>query len=265
MKEFLGKHVSITSNNKVFKGVLYNANDTHIEIKTSRNNVKLSINDIQNMEIECEENKTAKKDVLDEKEMYSLFYDSFNFYGPTEDQFILYVCNALHKTVKDAKNIKIIVGSDDIFGQIGLCFARMIIRTGKNVFVNVRTPLMSLNSSKHYQLLKNNHQENLKLVEYAEEDENSCIYETVLIAANRNALERISFAYSDEIRYMIVDCASKNEFTNYFAFGLGFIPDTYKNYKNNFFIVDVGFSSELCNKHGIDDKFTASIRKVKIN
>ncbi|OQS53922.1 hypothetical protein EHP00_892 [Ecytonucleospora hepatopenaei] len=263
MKEFLGKQVVVSCNNKVIKGLLIDVNDSLVEIKTQQNTNKVNINEIQNMEVEMDESFLPKKDVLNEKEMYSLFYDAFTIYGPTEEQFVQLVINALIKTTKEAQTVKIIVGSDDIFGAIGFTFARSIMRNAKKVYVEIQTEITSLKNTMHFQLLKNSKQENLIIADFIDENENETKYDTVLLAYNRNYKYDIN--KNTTARILIIDCPSTNPYTNYFAFGLGFLPDTSRVFKNNFYVIDTSFSSVLCKKHGIDNNFSSSLKKIRMN
>lgn len=191
--------------------------------------------------------------------MYALFYEAFNIYGPFEDQFIYSVANALKKFMRDisSSSIKIIVASDDIFGRIGLCFARIALGRARCLSVELQCDLFDLCSLKY----KNAYLNSGGVFDSQSTEENS--YSLLLFACNRNCKFQKSEYSANQI--ILLDIPSVVDIPVFTGLGLGFIPENYKLCNRSCYVIDVGLGSVLAKKYKLPQSYKNSLVKLDLS
>ena len=113
-------------------------------------------------------------------------------------------------------SLKIIVGSDGIFGQIGLSFARIALGRAKCLSVELQCDLFDLSSLKYkYEYLNSG-----GVSDYQSAEENS--YSLLLNACSRNCkFERSGYS---SIQIILLDIPLNVDIPVFTGFRLGFIP-----------------------------------------
>lgn len=166
MVDYIGKKVIVKTEKGILEGLLvsYNEEEGKLSIEDSLCIRKeLGFMDVIDLNTIDSQNKSPNGEPLNEIQMHTLFYEAFNIYGPLEDNFCWLVASALKKFLKDiaTSKVKIVIGSDDIFGRIGLCFARLLFEKAEKVdvflscdlfdFRTLRYKDMFLNSGGHFE------------------------------------------------------------------------------------------------------------------
>lgn len=289
---FIGKHVLIKTESGEFSGrlIAYNEENGKILLEDSYN-ITNELDILNVLEVQLTDNNTAdthnivcekdnmvnnteniviSKDTfitmnqntisyLNEETMHELFNDAFNIYGPFEDNFCATITMGLKKFIKDpfSAKIKIVVGSDDIFGRIGLCFARSLIGRVESLDVEIRCTIKDLKTFKYLNSYKNS----------SGVFTNECPpfrtnYTMVLFATNRHCNFELHNAVSDYIILLDIPKVVNFPFT---GLGLGFKPENYRTCSRFYYLLDVGFPSVLCKKYFIPSYFKNSLVKELIS
>lgn len=259
MEEFVGKELRVGTTKGPIEGVMcvFDKDNGIITIQNTAGKHELyfddviSVNMVESDGTSCQ----AETKALKEADMYALFYEAFNIYGPFEDHFIFAVAISLKKFLRDfsASSIKIVVGSDDVFGRIGLCFARLALGRAECVSVELRCDLNELKSQKYRNAFENSG---------GYFDSVSKSFSLALFACNRNGnFEMNGFSSAQTI---ILDIPRSLPFTNFTGVGLGFIPENSAVCTKPYYLLDVGFGSVLCQKYGIPSKYKNSLVKMDI-
>lgn len=259
MEEFIGKKIKVGTSKGLFEGKM-NFIDKNLGTISISNNIGIqsfNFDEILTLsEVKCSQDNNNQIP-LKETDMYSLFYEAFNVFGPFEDHFILSVSQSLKKFLRDftASSIKIIIGSDDVFGRIGLCFARIALDRVSKLDIDVKCNL-----------------NDLKTLQYKNAYENSggCFtsnfekanYSMILFACNRN------YNFKDEnptaSQVLILDIPSSLPFQAFTGVGLGFIPEHANICNKIFYLFDVGFGCTLCKKYKLPCKYKNSLVKIDL-
>lgn len=207
-------------------------------------------------------NSLVVESVMDEKglkeeDMYRLFYDAFNIYGPFEDSFCSTIANSLRKFVKDPMlaRVRIIVGSDDIFGRIGLCMARVLLDRTERLVVECPCCITDLRTLRYSNAFLNS---GGVFAEEPASDGNTL----TLFACDRK-FDFSSYTLSSG-QILLLDIPSAVPFPTFVGIGLGFRPENYSVCQRYFYQIDAGFGAVLCNKHRICSKYKNSLVRVDI-
>ncbi len=259
---FIGKKVCIKTEGGDFYGRLtaFNKEDGKIIVEDSYNISKeldlLKVNEVKLLESQFGDFQVNKNhEPLSEEKMYELFDDAFNVYGPFEDSFCTIISLALKKFIKDivSAKIKIIIGSDDVFGRIGLCFASLLIGRVADLDVEIKCTVKNVKTLKYLNAYENSGGS-------IKENESSAksSYSLILFAANRNFDFNIDNSVSNHV--LILDIPKKVNFL-FTGLGLGFKPENYKTCTRFYYLVDAGYPSFLCNKYNIPMYFKNSLVK----
>ncbi|KAL6121544.1 hypothetical protein NUSPORA_01512 [Nucleospora cyclopteri] len=264
MKEHIGKSVMAKTPKSIVKGVLQGFDEENgiLFIGLQKKVIQLSAENVINLEVQGEAQSNCEQIIspLQEKEMYSLFYDAFNFTGPFEDAFIHQAAVSLIKFTKNMKSIKIIVGSDDVFGRIGLHFARIMWeKTNSKIYketavsIEIVCCLETIKSKCYLSLI----QEDLF------NEDNGQNHDLVIFGTNRN-LQFSKIQFNDQSTYVFIDIPAKITCKKFFGVGLGFIPEHFKSCFPFFYIFDMFFPSELIQKYHLVTDFANSIIKKSV-
>ncbi|EED44448.1 hypothetical protein EBI_26129 [Enterocytozoon bieneusi H348] len=263
MLEFLGKEIILTVGGKTISGIFHKIsnNDEIIEVLDNNKIVTVNIKNIENIELvynkinqnDCHIIKEKQANTLNEQEMYNLFYDAFNTYGPTEDQFIIQGAIGILKIIKDKKKIKIIIGSDDVFGRIGLCLARLLLqkKDTHKITVVVLCNIKNIDTVKYKYMYLNNGGIISLLNDNNEVDQ-------IIFASNRN-FEFQKICHGEQVVYLYFDVPEIQPFRKALGVGFGFTPNTFSNCKSHFYIIDMSFSNVLYNMYNIKETFNYSV------
>lgn len=262
MADYIGKKVLLKTEAGNLSGKLtsFNKDAGKLILEDSYNiSNELDLLDILEVQlIDIQPYTSNDKNALDENTMHSLFYDAFNVYGPFEDNFCSIIATSLKKFLRDMNSakIKIIIGSDDLFGRIGLCFARMLIGRVQSLDVEVKCDISDLRSCRYMQAFKNSGGSLLSL------QVSSAPYTLLLFACNRD----FDFDLQDCISNLILVLDIPQELPFLFTgLGLGFKPENYRACPKFYYLVDVGFSPILCDKYGIPKHFKSSLNRENVN
>lgn len=265
MTDYIGKKVVITTENGVVHGKLtsFNKDSGKLTLEDSYNiSNELDLVDIVEVQME-EDRRGSTKDPgaeqgLKEEDMYSLFYDAFNVYGPFEDNFCSVITTSLKKFIKDTttSRIRIVVGTDDIFGRVGLCFARFLLDRVEHLDVECACEIHDLRTQRYVNAFINC---GGCFVEQSAQEQ----YTMVVFACNR------SFDFSQRSPHsglvLLLDLPPKVPFASFTGLGLGFTPEHYNVCPKSFYLVDAGFGSVLCNKYKICKSYKSSLVKIDIS
>lgn len=254
MEAYIGKNLQIKTTTGVFEGIMESINTESGLISIINQNTRkiLKFDDVQSLEL------VDIMKPLSEQDMYSVFYEAFNVFGPLEDHFIYTVAVSLKKFLKDfsTSSIKIIIGSDDIFGRIGLCFARLALGRSEHLSVDLKCDLLEIKSISYKSIYENSGGE-FNLVD-------SCSnYSLTLFACNRNFNFKEHEISSTQI--IILDIPSVAPFSIFTGIGLGFIPENSSVCNKFFYLLDVGFGTQLCKKYNLPSKLKNSLLRMEVN
>lgn len=259
MEEYVGKKLKILTSKGHFEGIM-NQFDKKIGIISLQSQFgvdEFNFDEIINVNIIEETNEFNDSKPLKEADMYALFYEAFNVYGPFEDHFIFSVAVVLKKFLRDfsAASIKIIIGSDDIFGRIGLCFARLSLGKTALLSVDLKSEIYDLKTMQY----KNAFENSGGIFNLKQSTEN---YYLRLFASNRNYAFESDGNTSNQT--ILLDIPETLPFSNFTGIGLGFVPENFKVCNRFFYLLDVGFGPVLCKKYKIPSKYKSSLVKVDL-
>lgn len=256
MEIYEGQILKVKTENNDYEGVLtkFDKENGKVIIEKDMKKYEMNFNDILNISLLQQDISEEKP--LSESDMYTLFYEAFNIYGPFEDHFIYSVASALKKFMREmsSSTIKIIVGSDDIFGRIGLCFARIALGRVKSLSVELHCDLFDLSTLKY----KNAYLNSGGIFDQHSSDENS--YSLVLFASNRNFKFESSGYSSNQI--ILLDIPQTVNIPVFTGLGLGFIPENYKLCNRSCYVVDVGLGSILTKKYKLFQNYKNTLMKL---
>ncbi|KAM0680640.1 hypothetical protein GINT2_001328 [Glugoides intestinalis] len=259
MESFVGKNLRVKTAEKLYEGKMNEVNCLNGIIKMELNSkqpLELKFTEILNISLADEEEVGAEMP-LKEADMYLLFFEAFNIFGPFEDQFVSTVANSLKKFIRELSTarVKILVGSDDIFGRIGLCFARLLLDKTLELSVEIRCELNDLRTMKYQNAFLNSGGGfNLQKIEETG-------YTTVLFATNRHG----DFSFENELsgQVLLLDIPQAPVFSNFIGLGLGFIPEHYQSCKKFYYLIDVSFGAALAKKFKLPQNFKNSLVKIE--
>lgn len=255
MEDYIGRNLKIKTIEGSVEGILETFDKESGIITILNQNIKkvLNFDDVTGLDL----NETPKDGPLKEEDMYSLFYEAFNIYGPIEEHFVLSVASALKKFIKDLStaSIKIIIGSDDVFGRIGLAFARIIYGRVANLSIEFRSEIRETKT----QLYKNMYTNSGGVFTNTSQN----VFSLVLFASNRHSdfgMKNMSTSQT-----ILLDIPSSLPFINFTALGLGFIPENSQLSTKFFYLLDVGFGIHLCKKYGLPTTYKNSLMRIEPN
>lgn len=260
MEEYVGKRLKLSTQKGAFEGIM-NQFDKKLGILSLQGQFgteEFNFDEILSVNT-MEENDEAIENVpLKEADMYALFYEAFNIYGPFEDHFIFSAALSLKKFLRDlsSASVKIIIGSDDVFGRIGLCFARLALGKTAYLSVDIKCDLFDLKTLQYKNALENSGGFfNLK--------SDAANYSMRLFACNRN----FNFEAGGETanQTILLDLPASIPFSNFTGIGLGFAPENFSICNKFYYLLDVGFGPVLSKKYKIPSKYKNSLVKVDIS
>lgn len=259
MECFEGQFLKVKTEKNTIEGVMtcFDKEKGKIIIENADKKYEMNFDEVLDVFLPKEE--VSEEKPLNESDMYALFYEAFNIYGPFEEQFVYSVASSLKKFMRDiaACNIKIVIESDDVFGRIGLCFARMILGRSKDLSVELRCNLFDFNTLKYKSAFLNS---GGKFDDISDDIKS---YSLVLFACNRNCSFNLNGCSSSQI--IILDIPSKIDISGFTGLGLGFIPENYSHCNRSCYVVDVGFGSILTKKYNLPHNFKNSLVKIDLN
>lgn len=257
MEEYLGKCLRIQTEAGCFEGKMHSidAENGKIILEGSNRHHELKFNEITNVSLLEQETEALP---LKETDMHLLFYEAFNMFGPFEDQFIYTIACALKKFFKDitTASIKIIVGSDDIFGKIGLCFARIILNRARSVTVELRCELHTLDALKYKNAFVNSGG-------YFSHPPAEGSFAMILFAANRHSNFELATCTSSQI--ILLDIPKSIGLQNFIGLGIGFVPENLTTCNRFYYLIDVGFGDVLAKKYKLPRCFKNSLMKIEVH
>lgn len=270
MSSFIGKEVAIRTELGTVQGKLlqFDKESGRILIEDAGKSTKeLDLLDVLEVNLMGTELTAANSDSppgiapifgqpITENDMHSLFYEAFNVYGPFEDSFCATISLAIKKFLRDVSSSKIcvIVGSDDIFGRVGLCFARTILGKCRTLDVLLQTDICDLRTVRYREAFLNSGGHFLEQQREA--------YTMVLFACNRHHLMNNPPKGSISL---LVDLPNKAPPFPFTGLGLGFVPENYTICSKLYYIIDVGFGAVLANKYGAANGMRGSLVKMEMN
>lgn len=258
MEEFIGRELRVSTANGFTEGVMcaFDKSKGIMAIQNAAGTHELCFDDVVGVSL-AESNTSVESEtkVLRETDMYALFYEAFNIYGPFEDHFIFAAAVSLKKFLRDfsASSIKIVVGSDDVFGRIGLCFARLALGRAECVSVELRCDLNELKSLQYRNAFESSG---------GDFDTASRTFSLALFACNRHSDFEMSGFSSAQV--IVLDIPRSLPFTNFTGVGLGFVPENSATCTKPYYLLDVGFGLVLCQKYGIPSKYKNSLVKMDV-
>lgn len=259
METYLGKNLKVKTADILYQGKMsgFDTEKGIVVLENNLNKQELKFDDILSISL-AEDPEESMEAPLKESDMYLLFYEAFNIFGPFEEHFVCLVGNAVKKFIREIStaNIKIIVGSDDVFGRIGFSFARSILDKAKSVSVEVRCTINDLNTMKYQNAFINSG----GLLEESSGEEKS--YSMIIFASNRNGNFNLDRNSSNQV--IVLDIPETLQFNNFIGLGLGFIPENYMKCNRFYYIVDVGFGFPLAKKYKLPQNFKNSLMKVDV-
>lgn len=258
MQDYIGKKLKIRTGNQIHEGKMasFNIEDGKIVLENAFNKKQeFKFDDVTNISLlddECLEQAPLKQ-----SDMYTMFYEAFNIYGPTEDQYIYAIVISLKKFFREISTatIKIIIESDDVFGRIGLSFARFILDKAQHVSVELRCELYDLNSLKYKNAFENS---GGYFDQPSNENRN---YGMILFATNRNGNYDLGSLTSNQIIFL--DIPAKTKIHNFIGLGLGFIPENFNVCNKFYYLIDVGFGLELARKYKLPHGLKNNMVKIE--
>lgn len=257
MVDYIGRKVIVKTEGGNLEGTLisYDQDQGKLAIEDSMYIKKeLGFLDILELNSADSINRPQNGFPLTEIEMHRLFYEAFNIYGPLEDNFCWLVASGLKKFLKDVSSskIKIIIGSDDIFGRIGLCLGRMLYEKAERVDVVLVCDVFDLRTLRYKDIF-------LNAGGRFEDSRNDFKYTMTVFAANRH------FEYKSQVnptgQIILIDLPTVSPFDNFIGIGLGFVPENHM-ICSGYYIMDCGFCKTLIEKYGICSQFKSFMVKV---
>lgn len=256
MEEYIGKNLRIKTDNGNVEGKMLaiDLENGKVTIETLDNLLDINFNDVFNVSV-------VEADLLPsplkETDMYMLFYEAFNVFGPFEEEFIYMTANTLKKFFRDIStaDVKIIIGSDDVFGRIGLCFARLALNRGASVSIELRCDLHDVRTLKYKNVFENSGGRFGQSI-------NDTLFGMILFACNRNAKFDIGNLKSTQI--VLLDIPKSVELPNFIGFGLGFVPEHCAKCNKFYYVIDVGFGTTLVKKYRLPQNFKTNLVKFEI-
>ena len=263
MVDYIGKRVVIKTEEGTVQGKLtyFNRDSGKLTVEDSYNiSNELDLVDIIEVklaDVHADQLRgSTSTQVLTEENMYSLFYDAFNVYGPFEDHFSCTIATSLKKFLRDLANsrIKIIIGSDDVFGRVGLCFARILLDKVEHLDVVLECDISDLRTLKYKNSFINSGGSFAECPSPAS-------YTMILFACNRE----FEFTLEDSASSLVLllDIPKQMPFA-FTGLGLGFTPENYRTCPKFYYLIDAGFGNMLCDKYGICKQYKSSLMKVEI-
>lgn len=262
MVDYIGRKVVITTENGVVHGKLtsFNRDSGKLTLEDSYNiSNELDLVDIVEVQMDSEREKAQDAEQgLREEEMYSLFYDAFNVYGPFEDTFCCTIATSLKKFIKDVgtSRIRVVVGTDDVFGRIGLCFARLLLDRVERLDVECACEIQDLRTQRYVNAFVNSGGS------FAAQGE-SQQYTMAVFACSRGF--NFSQYESHSGLILLLDIPAEAPFPSFTGLGLGFTPEHYRACQKSFYLVDAGFGAVLCDRYGVCKSYKSSLVKVDIS
>lgn len=254
MEAYIGKNLNIKTINGDVEGIMESINTESGLMSILNQNTRkiIKFDDVTSIEL------LQSNNPLPEQDMYGVFYEAFNVFGPSEDHFILTVASSLKKFLRDfsASSIRIVIGSDDVFGRIGLCFARIALGRTEKLSVILACNLSEIKSITYKSFYENSG--GIFTTGIGESN-----YSLTLFACNRN-FKFNEYAVSSG-QNIILDLPGTMPFQNFTGLGLGFVPEHSNVCSKFFYLLDVGFGNQICKKYGLPTKFKNSLVKVEVN
>ncbi|KAI5148522.1 hypothetical protein ENBRE01_0383 [Enteropsectra breve] len=258
---YIGKNVIVSTELGKYAGNLlsFDENMGKLVLKDGASTFKtIDLLDITEVELQGEqlEDYGAYGRALPEEQMYRLFYDAFNLYGPFEGEFCSVIATGISKFIRDPETykIKIIIGSDDIFGRIGLCLARLILHKIEKLTVVLDCDIHNLKTLKFQNAFLNSGGALTRSNSIAD-------YTLILYAANRNY--DFKLAGDDRSINILLDIPKTPVPFFFTGLGLGFVPENHSNCNRMYYMIDAGFGTMLSSKYGICKNFKNSMFKIK--
>lgn len=262
MSEYIGKPVAIRTETGLVQGRLlqFDKENGKILLECPDNKSKeLDLLDVLEVNIAEEEDKSQQNFYgrpLSESDMHKLFYEAFNVYGPFEDAFCMTVSLAIKKFLRDVTTARIciIIGSDDVFGLIGLCLARLLHNKALEIDVYLACELCDLRTLRYREAFLNSGGSFV-------DSPKASGYTMVVYACNR------SFEIKNVPKggiTLLLDLPSKAPNVPFTGLGLGFAPEHYHICPKFYYIIDVGFGSVLASKYDVYAGTRGSLVKVEI-
>ncbi|KAI5170307.1 hypothetical protein PAEPH01_1324 [Pancytospora epiphaga] len=264
MCDYIGQKVSVKTPTGTRHGRLtsFDKDSGKITLEDSYHiSNELSIADILDVQL-SDSTTTAVESVEDEKglkeeDMYRLFYDAFNIYGPFEDSFCSNIAYSLRKFIRDLPKtkIRIVVGSDDIFGRIGLSMARMLLDRTERLVVECPCAVVDLRTQRYLNAFLNS---------------GGIITDELVLSENNITIFACSrkFNFSRYLQsagqIILLDIPSVSVFPSFVGVGLGFRPENYLVCQRHFYQIDVGFGNILCSKYKLCNKYKNNLMRVDI-
>jgi hypothetical protein len=256
MDKFEGKLIKVKTEKSLFEGILsfFDKANGKITIESNSSKIEMFFDEILEISL-------IEEEPLKESEMYALFYESFNIYGPFEDQFVYSIASALKKFLRDmsTSSIKVIVDSDDVFGRIGMCFARILLGKVKQLSLEIRCDLFDLNSLKYKNSFINSGG-SIDEIDMSKEEKS---FSFILFACNRNSSFEKYSNISNQI--ILLDIPENPTFQSFTGLGLGFIPENRSMCTRSYYLIDVGFGSYLTKKYKLPQNLKNSLVKMDLN
>ncbi|ELA41853.1 uncharacterized protein VICG_01037 [Vittaforma corneae ATCC 50505] len=259
MEEYIGKSLRIKTDAGLLEGKMcsIDAENGILVVENNSNRQEVKFGDIANISLADDEDEKSVAAPLKESDMYMLLYEAFNVFGPLEDHFIYTIACSLKKFLKDiaTASIKIIIGSDDIFGRIGLSFARLVLDRAQKVSIELRCDIYDVNTIRYKSVFENS---GGCFNQYS----NESVFTLILFAANRN----FNFCLGDYTagHVLLLDIPSVIGFQNFTGLGLGFIPEHFANCNKFYYLIDVGFGKTLAKKYKLPQDFKNSLVKIEV-
>lgn len=259
MEGFVGKNLRVKTAEKLYEGKMngFDSENGFIMLESnSKQPMELKFAEILNISL-ADDEEAGTEVPLKESDMYLLFFEAFNIFGPFEDQFVYTVANSLRKFIRElpTARVKIIIGSDDVFGRIGLCFARLLLDKTLELSVEIRCDLNDLRTMKYQNAFLNSGGG----VNQQPIEENA--YTIVLFATNRHGDLSFEGALSGQV--LLLDIPHDPVFSNFIGLGLGFIPEHYLSCKKFYYLIDVSFGTVLAKKFKLPQNFKNSLVKIE--
>lgn len=256
MEAYVGKNLRVKTESGCFEGKMaaIDVENGKIVIETSANQQEIKFNDVCNLSLLEEEVLPAP---LKESDMYMMLYEAFNVFGPFEDQFIYNISYTLKKFFKDIStaDVKIVVGSDDVFGRIGLCFARLIWNRAAKTCVELRCDLNDIRTLRYKNAFENSGG-------YYNQHQDEKTFSMLLFAGNRNIKFDLEGCTSNQV--LLLDIPQAVGLPNFIGLGLGFVPENFASCGKFYYLIDVGFGAVLARKYRLPLNFKNSLMKIEV-
>lgn len=261
MCDYIGQYVLVKTEKGTLDGRLTSFNkDSGRIILEDAYNISNEIDLMEVVDVQLQDKRDDKDPgdgALTEENMHALFYDAFNVYGPSEDHFCVTIAMALKKFIKDVSTarVRIVVGSDDVFGRIGLCLARILLGRTELLHVELGCTITNLRTHRYANTFINSGGS------YTQPTEDSS-YSLVVFCSNRHY--RFGSAAKTTGQVILLDLPSFVPFETFTAVGLGFTPENYRVCPRSFYLIDASFGSILCDKYKIRKHYKNSLVKIDV-